>query len=176
MLKLSRAIRHALILSSFVLVFTIVHMNRVSQILMQDFSSNVSRIWAVLLKRSDVSLSTFYYRAHRRQFINAKTQSQQYLTSEKEKILVTFLLLMSDLERSIRVKYISSLVFSIVRQRSVVAIDDLSKFLNKNWSRVFEKRNSELKTRRIRTIDWKRHENNIHVKITHWFEVIERII
>ena len=47
---------------------------------------------------------------------------------------------------------------------------------NKNWFWVFEKHNLKLKTRRVRVIDWKHHENNIYVKITHWFKVIERII
>jgi hypothetical protein len=28
----------------------------------------------------------------------------------------------------------------------------------------------------VRAIDWKRHENNIYDKITHWFEVIGKVL
>ena len=83
---------------------------------------------------------------------------------------------MSDLGQPVRVKYIPSLAFSIAGQRSFVITDYPIKPPNKNWPRAFEKRNPELKARRVRAIDWKRHENNIYVKITHWFEVIGRII
>jgi hypothetical protein len=78
---------------------------------------------------------------------------------------------MSDLGQPVRIKYIPSLAFSIARQRSIV-----TKPPNKNWPRAFEKRNPELKARRVRSIDWKRHEKNTYVKITHWFEVIGRVI
>ncbi|KAH7065089.1 hypothetical protein B0J12DRAFT_545041, partial [Macrophomina phaseolina] len=46
----------------------------------------------------------------------------------------------------------------------------------KNWPRAFEKRHPELKARRVRAIDWKRHGNNIHDKITEWFEVIGKVL
>ena len=121
-------------------------------------------------------ITTFYYRAHKRQYMRNKIQDQQYFVSKKEKILVTFLLLMFDLEQFVRVKNISSLTFNLVRQRFIVTTNDLIKSLNKNWSRVFEKRNLELKARRVKAINWKHHENNIYVKITHWFEVIEKVI
>ena len=98
--------------------------------------------------------------------MHEKAQGQQYLASEEEKALVTFLSLMSDLGQPVQVKYIPSL---ITMDRSI-------KPPNKNWPQAFEKRNPELKVRRVRVIDWKCHENNIHVKITHWFKVIERII
>ena len=42
--------------------------------------------------------------------------------------------------------------------------------------RAFEKRHPELKARRVRSIDWKRHENNTYVKIVYWFEVIGKVI
>lgn len=31
-----------------------------------------------------------------------------------------------------------------------------------------------LKPRRVRAIDWNRHDKNINGKITHWFEIIEK--
>ena len=114
--------------------------------------------------------------AHKRPSMKEKAQGQQYLILEKEKALITFLLLISDLRQPVRVKYIPSLAFSVARQRSIVTTDDLIKSSNKNWPRAFGKRHPELKAKRVRALDWKRHENNIYVKITHWFEVIGRII
>ena len=151
-------------------------MDRASQVLAQSLPPGVPRTWAALSEVSGVPLTTLYYRAHKRQSIQEKAQGQQYLAPEEEKALVTFLLLMSDLGQPVRVKYIPSLAFSIARQRSFVTTDHLIKPPNKNWPRAFEKRNPELKARRVRAIDWKRHENNIYVKITHWFEVIKKII
>ena len=83
---------------------------------------------------------------------------------------------MSDLGQPVRVKYIPSLAFSVARQRSSGIMDDPVKPPNKNWPRVFEKRSTELKARRVKALDWRRYENNIHMKITHWFEVIGRIV
>ena len=157
-------------------IITTVHMDRASQVLAQSLPPGVPRTWAALSERSGVPLTTLYYRAHRRQSIKEKAQGQQYLTPEEEKALVTFLLLKSDLGQPVRVKYIPSLAFNIARQRSIVATDNPIKPPNKNWPRAFGKRNLELKARRVRAIDWKRHENNMYVKITHWFEVIDRVI
>jgi hypothetical protein len=46
----------------------------------------------------------------------------------------------------------------------------------KNWAQGFVKRHPELKSRRVRTIDWNRHEKNIYDKITDWFEVIGKAL
>ena len=102
-----------------------------------------------------------------------KAQRQQYLTLQEEKALFTFLLLMSDLGQPVRIKYIPSLAFTLARQRSTTT-DNSIKPPGKNWARAFEKRHQELKARRVRSTDWKRHEKNTYVKITHWFEVIGR--
>lgn len=73
-----------------------------------------------------------------------------------------------------RVKYIPYLALSIARQRSTA--NELIKPPGKNWARAFEKRHLEFKARRVMAIDWKRHEVNIHDKITYWFEVIGNIL
>lgn len=101
-----------------------------------------------------------------------KAQRQQYLTKEEEKALVTFLLLMSNLRHPVRIKYIPSLAFSLARQRFTT----VDKPPGKNWARAFEKRHPELKARRVKSMDWKRHENNTYDKILYWFEVIGRIL
>jgi hypothetical protein len=47
---------------------------------------------------------------------------------------------------------------------------------NRNWPRAFEKRHPEIKARRVRSIDWKRHGNSIYEKIIYWFEVIRKVM
>jgi len=42
----------------------------------------------------------------------------------------------------------------------------------KNWPQAFHKRHPELKPKKVKALDWNRHDNNIYDKITHWFEVI----
>jgi hypothetical protein len=82
---------------------------------------------------------------------------------------------MSDLRQPVRIKYIPSLAFTLARQRSTTTNNPI-KPPGKNWARAFEKRHPELKARRVRSIDWKRYKKNIYVKITHWFEVIGRVV
>ncbi|KAF2796416.1 hypothetical protein K505DRAFT_202547, partial [Melanomma pulvis-pyrius CBS 109.77] len=86
----------------------------------------------------------------------------QYLTLEEEKAIDIFLLLMSKCRKPVRIKFMPSLAFSIARQGST---NILVKPPIKNWPRAFEKRHPELKARRVKTIDWKRHGNNIHDKV-----------
>ncbi|KAF1937032.1 hypothetical protein EJ02DRAFT_312963, partial [Clathrospora elynae] len=95
---------------------------------------------------------------------NTKAQLQQYLTPEEEKAMVKFLLLTSSLRHPVRVKFIPSLAFGIARRPST-AIRSI-KPPGKNWAQAFEKRHRELKARRVRAINWKRHENNIYPKMT----------
>ncbi|KAF2818260.1 hypothetical protein CC86DRAFT_337399, partial [Ophiobolus disseminans] len=93
-----------------------------------------------------------------------KAQAQQYLTVEEEKALVAFLLLMSSFGQPVRIKYIPALAFSIARRRSSASRPN--KPPSKNWAQAFGKRHPELKSKRVRSIDWKRHEIHIYDKIT----------
>ncbi|KAF2185381.1 hypothetical protein K469DRAFT_576460, partial [Zopfia rhizophila CBS 207.26] len=97
---------------------------------------------------------------------------QQYPTPPEEKALVKHLLRMSDNGFPVPIKYLP-------RQRSSTfhpstaneAIDPPGK----NWPHAFhERHSSELKTKKMKVLDWKRHDINIYDKITHWFEVIGR--
>ncbi|KAF2488413.1 hypothetical protein BU16DRAFT_497289, partial [Lophium mytilinum] len=130
-------------------------MDRASQVLAQGLPPDVPKTYAALSEHGD-----------------DKAQQQQYLTVEEEKALVTYLLLMSALGHPVRIKYIPRLAFILARQRSTTikptTIEPTTiKPPNKNWPQAFEKRHPELKARRVRSIDWKRHENNIYFKITH---------
>ena len=81
---------------------------------------------------------------------------------------------MADLGNPVRIKCESSLAFSIARQRSTK--NTAIKPPGKNWAQGFQKRHPSLKSRRVRAMDWKRHENNIYDKIIYWFKVIENVL
>src|SRR2546421_3383443 len=148
-------------------------MDRASQMLAQGLPPGVRRTYAALAERVDVPLSTLHHRDHGRRSKEEKAQSQQHLTPSEEKALEKFLKLISDLGNLVRIKFIPSLAFSIARQRSTT---EAIKPPGKNWAQGFEKRHPALKSRRVRAIDWKCHENNIYDKITHWFEVIGKVL
>jgi hypothetical protein len=155
-------------------ITTIAPMDRASQALAQDFPADLKKTYAAIADRTEVPLTTLYHRDHGRRSREEHAQSQQYLTPEEEKAMVRFLLRMSGLGHPVRIKFIPSLAFSIARRRSTTSKP--IKPPGKNWPRAFEKRHPELKARRVRAIDWKRHENNIHDKIVEWFEVIGKVL
>ncbi|KAF2628941.1 hypothetical protein BU25DRAFT_454827 [Macroventuria anomochaeta] len=45
-----------------------------------------------------------------------------------------------------------------------------------NWPKAFEKRHPQLQAKRVRSIDWKRHSNNIHEKVVEWFDMIAPVL
>jgi hypothetical protein len=135
---------------------------------------NDDKSWAARADAAGVALTTLYNRWRGRPSIEKKAQGQQYLTVEEEKALVAFLLLMSSFGQPVRIKYIPALAFSIARRRS--AASRPNKPPGKNWAQAFGKRNPELKAKRVRSIDWKRHEIHIYDKVTEWFEVIGKVL
>ena len=147
-------------------------MDPASEVLARGLPPHVPRTWAALSDHGGVPLATLYHREHGRRSRREQARSQQHLTPE-EKAIVRFLLLMSNLGQPIRIKFIPSLAFIIGRKRST---NKPIKPPNKNWPRAFEKRHPELKARKVRAIDWKRHGNNIYDKITEWFEVIRAVL
>ena len=44
----------------------------------------------------------------------------------------------------------------------------------KNWPQDFYKRHPELKSERVKALDWARHDHSIYGKITSWFTVASR--
>jgi hypothetical protein len=69
-------------------------------------------------------------------------------------------------------KHLCSLAFIIARGRSTA--DVAIKPPGKNWPKAFENRYPELDSRRVKAVDWYRHDNNIYDKITCWFKVIRK--
>ncbi|KFZ24430.1 hypothetical protein V502_01093 [Pseudogymnoascus sp. VKM F-4520 (FW-2644)] len=125
-------------------------------------------------KRNNVPLSTLHHRARGRPSKEKAAQGKQYLTPSEEIALDKYLKLMADLGNHVRIKFLPSLAFSIACQRSTT--DKAIKPPNKNWPQGFSKRHPALKSKRVRAMDWKRHDNNIYNKITHWFEVIGEVL
>lgn len=69
-------------------------------------------------------------------------------------------------------KYIASIAFSATRQRPPA--DRPPKPPGVNWAKALERRRPELRARKNRPLDWNRY--NIYDKITHWFEVIGKVL
>ena len=73
-------------------------------------------------------------------------------------------------------KLLPSLGAVILRQRSAkskspIAYDTIP-CPSRNWRLAFCRRHPEVKVRRLKAVDWKRHDFQIYDKITDWFDVI----
>jgi hypothetical protein len=148
--------------------------DRASRALVESSLPGEPRTYDAISKRSNVPLSTLGHRARGRPSREEKARGQQYLTPSEEEALENYLIQMADLGTPVRVKFISSLALVIARQRSTH--NNAIKHPSKNWPQSFQKRHPALKSRRVRAMDWKRHENNIYKKILYWFEVIEKVL
>jgi len=103
-----------------------------------------------------------------------RPKGQQYFIPSEDKAVVEFLLQMSNLGQPVRVNYIPSIAFSATRQRPTP--DRPPKPPGKNWTKALENHHPELKARKVRALNWNRHEKNTYEKITDWFEVIRKVL
>ena len=76
----------------------------------------------------------------------------------------------------IPVKFLPSLAF-VVRCHSsstfqIPSADDSLQTPGKNWSQGFQKRHPEVAARKLKALDWNRHDLSTYDKITEWFTVI----
>jgi DDE superfamily endonuclease len=151
-------------------------MDPASIILSEGLDPTKPKTYAALSEGGNVPRTTLWYRAHGRPSIEEKAKSQQYLTPQEEKTLVEYLKRMYKIGSPIPVKSLCSLAFVIARQRPSIfqapATDETIRPPGKNWPQAFYKRHPEFKSKRVKALDWNRHDNNIYDKITHWFEVI----
>ncbi|KAK5310586.1 hypothetical protein LTR93_011991 [Exophiala xenobiotica] len=90
-----------------------------------------------------------------------KAINQQYLTPQKEKALVAYLLRWAGDSRPWPVKAISTL-----------ANDDTLEPPGKHWPQYLYARHPELKARRLKAIDWARANESIYEKVAQWFDMI----
>ena len=80
---------------------------------------------------------------------------------------------MSDLGRPIRIKFIPFIAFRVTRHQPTT--DRPLKPPVRNWTKAREIRHLELIVRRVKALNWSRHEKNTYGKVTHWFEVIGKV-
>jgi hypothetical protein len=115
-------------------------------------------------------------RAHGKPSRRDKAAKQQYLTPCEEKALLEYVLRMSERGYPLLIKFLCSLALVIARQRSsafqIPSADDGIRPPGKNWPQGFYKRHVELKARKVKALDWARHDHNIHDKVLLWFNVI----
>lgn len=149
-------------------------MDKASRALAQRLPTSVPRSFRAIADQSNVPRSTLHARAHGRRSMEAKAQSQQYLTPSEEKAMVDFVLQMSDLGIPVRIKYIPSIAFTVARGRPEP--DRPLKPPGKNWAKALERRHPRLKAKKVKALTWDRHERNIFPKMTHWFEEIGKVL
>jgi hypothetical protein len=149
-------------------------MDKASKALAQRLPASVPRSFRTIADHASVPRSTLHARARGRRSIEAKAQSQQYLTPAEEKAMVDFVLQMSALGTPVRIKYIPSIAFTIACGRPEP--DRPLKPPGKNWAKSLEKRHPEIKARKVKALDWDRHERNIFPKIEYWFELIGKVL
>lgn len=92
-------------------------MDRASLALAQAFAEGVPKSLRAIADHKNVPLSTLHARARGRESIKTKAQRQQYLQPFEERVLVEFILEMSELGTPIRNKFIPSIAFTITRHR-----------------------------------------------------------
>jgi hypothetical protein len=92
--------------------------DRASKALAEGFLPGEHRTYNAISKRQRVPLSTLYHRARGRRPREEKARSQQYLTPVEEKALEKFLILISNLGKAVRIKFVPLLALSIASQRS----------------------------------------------------------
>lgn len=150
-------------------------MDRASQVLAQGAPHGVPNSYRALADyHGDIGHTTLYYRANRRQSLEAKALRQHYLNPYETRAVIQFLLQMSNVGQPVRIKYIPSIAFLATRHRPIQ--DRPSKPPGRNWAKALEKRNPELKARRVKALDWNRHERNIYEKIVDWFMKIGPVV
>jgi hypothetical protein len=91
----------------------------------------------------------------------------------KKMLSLSILLQMSDLGQPIRMEFIPSIAFRVTCNRPTT--DRPLKPPGRNLTKALEKCHPELIARRVKALDWNRHEKKTYGKITHWFEVIKDV-
>jgi hypothetical protein len=149
-------------------------MDRASQVLIDSLPESQPCTYRALARHGEIAYAIVWHRAHGRPSREEKAKNQQYLTPAEETALAQYLKRMADLGYPIPIKHLRSLAFIIARRRS---ISDLTiKPPGKNWPKAFEKRHPELKSRKVKAVDWNCHDSNIYSKVLQWFEVIKGVL
>jgi hypothetical protein len=151
-------------------------MDSASVALSEGLDPSEAYSYVALSRSSKIPYTTLWHRAHGRPSLQDKAKGQQYLNPAEEQSLVKYLLRMSRNGFPIPVKYLRSLAFVIACQRSSIfqapAASETIRPPGKNWPQAFYKRHPALKPKRVKALDWNRHDQNIHEKVSQWFDII----
>lgn len=144
------------------------------ELLVSDLCSDVGK--------RPIPASTLWHRKHGRPSMLDKARSQQYLNPPEEKALSDYLLRMADNDFSMPVKYVRTLACVIAEQRGKIMEysagrveekqPDHVRPPGKNWPQGFYKRHPELKAKKVKALDWARHDSSIYDKVCEWFALI----
>lgn len=134
----------------------IVTKDKASQALAQGADAGVPTSFRAIADHSGIPKYTLHRRARGRRSIESKAISQHYLAPYEEKAVVEFILQMAGLGTPVRMKYTPAIAFSATRHRSEG--DRPSKPPGPNWAKALENRNPELRAKRVKALDWNRHE------------------
>lgn len=80
-------------------------MDKASRVLAEGVPDGIPNTYSALAAHGEIPLSTVHHRACGRRSIEAKAQSQRYLTPCEENAVVEFLLHMDTLGQAVRIKY-----------------------------------------------------------------------
>lgn len=149
-------------------------MDKASRALAERQLAEAPEPYRAFADRVGVPRSTLYHRSRGRPSREAKASKQQYLTPAEEKAVVEFVLRQSALGRPVQIKHVPHLAHIAAQHRSEPQRPQ--KPPGKNWARALEKRHPELRARRVRALDWNRHETYTYEKICQWFNTIRDVM
>jgi hypothetical protein len=136
-------------------------MDRASLTLAEDLPEGIPNTLAARAAHTDVSLTTLSHRRRRRRSMEAKADSQRYLTPHEGNAVVEFLLQQKAFGQPVRMKHMPSIAFSATRNRPLA--DRPLKPPGSNWAEAFERHCPELMAKKNRPQDWNWY--NIYDKV-----------
>ncbi|KAK5080750.1 hypothetical protein LTR05_008455 [Lithohypha guttulata] len=109
-----------------------------------------------------MSNSAGYQTWHTESVMTDKAFHQQYLSVSEEKALLEYVLRMADRCYPLTVKFLRTLAVVIARRRISIggeapAPSEISP-PSKNWPQAFYQRHPERQAKRLRPLDWARHD------------------
>ena len=124
----------------------------------------------------EVPPSTRWHRAHGRLSMRDRAIKQQLLTPAEEKALAQYVLCMAANGYPLPAKLLCSLAAVILRTCAASSNSPATcktvRCPGRNWALAFLRRHPALKARRVKAVDWKRHDHNIYDKTKDWFDII----
>jgi DDE superfamily endonuclease len=151
-------------------------MDAAGAVLAASTGSTEHKTYSSLSKLSHVPASTLWHRGHGRLSRKEVAAQKQYLTPSEEKTLADYILRMAERGYPAPVKLLRHLAWVIACRRSSTfqtpTNNDGVHAPGKNWPQGFYKRHPRLRPRKLRLIEWARHD--IYEKVAHWFTVISR--